>query len=108
MSKKILKKVANGKLSPNEAYLLLYGPKPRAGRFVSLRIKIKDHKWVSRFVNALFFFPIPIALGKPFIIKALKKEELDPKKMYEIIRKYSGGLKLIVKSAEAKVKISII
>lgn len=107
MSKRVLKKVANGKLSPIEALNQIYGSKPRAGRFIKLKMIIKDHMFVSGFVNTLFFFPIPIWLGKPFIIKGLKEADMDIG-LYDIIRNYSGGTKVIVKSEQAKIKIVIL
>lgn len=107
MIKSILKKVAAGKLSPLDAYKLMYEPRPRPGRFVKLSMIIKDHPMVSSFVNVLFFLPIPIALGKPFIEKGFKKADISPD-LYKIIKKYSGGTKIKVKTEEAKVKIMIL
>lgn len=107
MIKRILKMVATGKLSPLEAYELMYEPRPRKGRFVKLSMIINDHPMVSSFVNVLFFLPIPIALGKPFIKKGFKKADISPD-LYNIIKKYSGGTKVKVKTKEAKIKIMIL
>lgn len=107
MSKKILKKVARKEITPKEAFDLLYNHKPRNGRFIKLKIMIKDHQWVSGFVNTLFFFPIPISLAKPFIIKGLKEQGLPPD-LYEVIKNGSGDSKIIIKTAEVKIKIMIL
>jgi hypothetical protein len=107
MNKRVLMKVAKGKLTPNEAYSLLYNEKPNKGNYLKLRLLIKENMIVSRFVNALFFFPLPLWLIKGIMIRELKKNDL-PVEMYDLIRKYSGGTSIIVKNEEVKIKIVII
>lgn len=107
MSKRILKLIQKKKITPQEALRLMYESKPKKGKYIKLRMFIKDHKFISSFINTLFFFPIPIWFGKAFIIKGLKKAELSPK-MYNLTKEYSGGTSVIVKSEEAKIKLKII
>jgi len=107
MKSKVLEDVARGKLSAIDALNLLYGPKPKRASFIKLYMNIKDSKMVSGFVNALFFFPIPIVFGKYFIIKALKKAEL-PESIYTDLIGSLGGSTVSVKSKDATIKIKIL
>jgi|SRR5690554_5083737 len=105
--RKILKKVKKGRLSPEEAYELIYGIKSRKANYAYMRIKIKDHKFVSGFVNLLFFFPLPLGLIKPIVYKVLNENGIDPS-FYKIIRECGGGSQIKVKSSEAIVNIRLI
>jgi len=107
MSKKILQMVRESKITANEAYKRIYEEKPSKGKYVQLRINIKENKVTSKFINALFFVPVPIWVAKPFIIKGLKKHNLDPN-IYDVIKDYSGGTKIIVSNDEVKIRVRII
>lgn len=106
MSKKVLKKLASGKITVSEAYDMLYRPKPRKATFFKMSMSIKDNKAVSALVNTLFFLPFPISFGKYFIKKALVKNNL-PVSLYDEIIHSVGGTSIKVESEEANIKIYI-
>lgn len=106
MKKNVLKKVAKGKLTPHEAFEILYCPKPRKARFVRIKMNIEDAKGVSRLINILFFIPIPIIFGKLFIIRALKKHNI-PTSIYKDFVSTSGGTKINVISTDTEIKVNV-
>jgi len=63
----ILTKLSNNELSVAKAYKGLYSQPQRHRRrahFIKLRITIPDERGVTRFLAFLFFFPIPLFIGK--------------------------------------------
>lgn len=107
MSKKILKKVASKKISVGDAYKLLYKSAHSKGKYLKMIIRLREHPKVSKLINSLFFFPIPLSLCKPFIIRALKNEDL-PSELYYIMKEYSGGSNLVIIAKDVKIKIMIL
>ncbi|HBP26193.1 MAG TPA: hypothetical protein DD618_04505 [Acholeplasmatales bacterium] len=108
MSKKILKKIEKGLLTAEQGYDLLYRPKTRPARYISLRTNIQEQKWVSSLINLLFFFPIPIVLGERLIWKEAKKKGMDiDYPTFKSLIATSGGTAINVISEEAKIQISI-
>jgi len=107
MSKKILRMVANSKMTPKEASKVLSNLPLNKGKYLKLRINIKGRKFISKFVNALFFFPIPLWIAKPFLIGVFKEHNI-PVDLYYTIKNYSGGMQVLIKNAEVKFRAKII
>lgn len=106
--KKILKKVAKGKISPIEAYNLLYSVKPTKARYIVLKMKIKNaNQFLNGLLGVLFFFPIPISLGRRFIMKKLKEENVDPE-IYNIVRDAGGGFEAVISNDEALINVRFV
>jgi len=107
--RKILKKVQNGKISPDTAYSLIYSQKVKAkkGRFLLIRIKIKDEIWINMLLKCLFFFPIPIILSRGIVKKVLRKNNVDPI-LFDIVLKYGGGFEVMVENADVDVYLKVI
>lgn len=123
--KKILEKLNKGKITKKKAYDLLYGSeiekiKATPARFVKMKIDIIDHQSVSKFINTIFYFPIPIGLalkiGERSLVKGIKNNygkknsgnEILSKELISAIRSYGGGTKIYVEAEEVNIKIKII
>ncbi|MFY9421694.1 MAG: hypothetical protein WBK54_05410 [Bacilli bacterium] len=102
----ILRKVKDKKLTPEKAFERLYGPPPRKARFLLLRLKIKDEKLLSFFINLLFLFPFPFVFLKPIARLILKEEGLDPD-LYDQLLKAGKGTEIRVKTNDAKILLKI-
>ena len=108
MSKKILKKIWQNKLTPQEGYDILYGTVGKKGRFVVVRIRIVGHPFLNVFINGLFLIPLPIGLVK-LVLRFIKKQEfLEYKDILFELLPYAQGLGISIVSEEAIVKVKII
>lgn len=108
MSIKTLKKIEKGGLTAEQGYDLLYRPKQRPARYISLRMDIQEQKLVSSLINLLFFLPIPIVFGERFIWKAAHKKGMDiDYPTFKSLVTSSGGTVINVISEDANIKIAI-
>ena len=103
----ILRKVSTKELSPSEAFTFLSGKPKKKARFLYVRIFLKDSILISLLVNTLFLLPFPLVIVKPFIRKVLKEEGLDPN-LYDELIACGKGIKISVKTNDAKIKIKLI
>jgi hypothetical protein len=102
----ILDEVYNGTLTVKEAYDAIYTPTPRKASFFRMQMRIADEKAVSAFVNALFFFPIPVVIVKPFLKKYLKDQNISKEMLNEWLNTL-GGTSIDVISEDAKIEIRL-
>ena len=114
MDKTVLKNLSKGKLSPKEAYDLIYRIKLRKARFLRLSVTMKKHKITSLFINTLFILPIPLVFGKPLIKIVLKNKTFASDEsndmfmdIYYIVKYYSGGSKVYIKTDSETIKLSL-
>lgn len=71
-------------------------------------MKIKNaNRFLNGFLGVLFFFPIPISIGRRFIIKKLKEENINPE-LYDIVRDAGGGFEVVVSSDEALINVRFV
>ena len=105
--RKILEKIAKKEITAKEGYNLLYGEKAKPVRFANLKMKIKDEPGVSRLVNALFFFPLPVRWVSRMALRYGKIEDV-PQELLELVFKYGGGTHIIVDTDDVKVAIELI
>jgi len=101
MSKKVLKKVAEGLIDIKEGYEILYGLPRKKARFVLLRVHIFKRPYITLLINSLFLFPVPIGIAK-FCLKFVKEQEFVEKR--DLINKlidYARGTIINVISSEA-------
>lgn len=108
MRRKTLLKVAKGQLTPEEAYQILYTKRMAKARFIKLHMIVKDHPWVSGFINFLFFLPFPIALGERIAFRAMNKKGVNIE--FETFRELLGccnGTEISVIADEANIRIDI-
>ena len=106
--KKILKQISEKNISPAVGYDRLYGVQGKRGRFIIIRMNIKDHPFLTSFINAILVLPLPIGIAK-FALRFVKDEEI--KQYREILSDlviYAKGFRVTVYSKEAKIKIKII
>jgi len=107
MRKRILKQIEKKKITAKEGFDLLYGTKPKPVRFANLRLKIKDQPHVSRFVNLLFFFPIPIRFAIKIAMRYAKEKDI-PQELIDAFLEYGGGTTILVDTDDAKVAIELL
>ncbi|HHU80676.1 MAG: hypothetical protein ACOX40_06175 [Bacilli bacterium] len=106
---KILKKVEENKLDPQEAFEKLYVKEvvlPKA-RFVKLKINILDSPGTTAFLKVLFCLPLPIFFVKS-LVKLARKDMGD--ETYELVSEllgYAKGASVMVDSDEIKVDIKV-
>lgn len=109
MNKKILKKVEQHLITPEEAYDLLYGSEKKSGRFITMRMNIHSAKFVGYLISALFFIPWPIGIAKVFLKKMAKAKKIDvePQLIDQMI-KSSRNTSMKVENKDAKIKFIIL
>jgi hypothetical protein len=112
---KVLEKVENGELNPEEALETLYKKSlPRIGRrasFIKMNIHVPEEgAKVNTFLKILFLLPMPIILAKVGLRIASKRVDLDQDIDLKEIAKYitySKGTRVSIDTEEAKVEIKI-
>lgn len=106
MKKRILKQIERKKITAQEGFVRLYGVKAKPIRFANLRLKIKDNPHVSRLVNGLFFFPIPVRLVIRIMMRYIKENDI-PQDLIEALLKDGGGTTIYVDAEDAKIAIEL-
>ncbi|OPZ32690.1 MAG: hypothetical protein BWY97_01236 [Tenericutes bacterium ADurb.BinA124] len=108
VKKRILKKIAQGNLTPYAAYELLYQKKLRRARFIKIHMSVSEHPWLSAFINTLFFLAFPIAWGEKILMRMINKKGLNIDYLtFKNLLDYSSGTEIDVLTEEAKVQIFI-
>jgi len=106
MSDSALLRLSQKEISIEEAYSEMFPKKKKKtkGRahFVILRFKIHDSKGVSRFLNILFFLPMPLVFVKMFIRLGMKHANIEdmPLSKEEIMELLKYKVKVEVNSSE--------
>lgn len=107
MRKRILKQIEKKKITAKEGFDLLYKEKAKPVRFANLHLNIKDQPGVSRLVNILFFFPIPIRFAIKIGMRYIKEKDI-PKELIDAFLQYGGGTTIFVDSEDVKIAIELL
>lgn len=101
-SLKTLEDLSTHKISVPKAYALI-GAKKQPARFIKLRIQQAD-KTAQRWLNFLFFWPLPIRPAYFFLKRALPPEE---RRFFKDLLVFARGIKIDIESAETKISLRI-
>ncbi len=107
MRKRILRKIEKKKITAKEGFDLLYGEKAKPVRFANLHLKIKDQPGVSRLVNFLFFFPIPVRFMIKIAMRYIKEQDI-PQELIDAFLQNGGGTTIFVDADDVKVAIELL
>ncbi|MCK9536999.1 MAG: hypothetical protein M0R05_05425 [Bacilli bacterium] len=108
MRKKILKKIVQNNLTPQEGYNILYGTVGKKGRFVIARIRLSGHPFLNTFINGLFLFPFPLGIVK-LIMRFIRNSEFkEYRDLILDLIPFAQGVAISIVSKEAIIKIKII
>lgn len=105
--KRILKKISNKQISPEEGFNKLYRSKIPRARFIKMMMNFKEHRVMSLIFAILFALPFPIGIAKVIPKKAFEKSEID-KKSFLILLASGKGTTVEIISKEANIFICII
>jgi hypothetical protein len=107
MRAKILKMVAENKLTPQEGYDILYGGLGKKGRFAKIRLRITGRPFLTFFLGLLLVFPVPLGLVHFGLRHADNADIAEYKDMILGLVPYTKGVKVKVNSKDAKIRLRV-
>jgi hypothetical protein len=105
----VLTQLEDKKISPKEAYELLFIPpierKPRRASFIKASIRIPDQKGVNVLLSVLLILPIPIFIIKWIVARRKNfnlgnQFEIEPKELIDLISLKGVKVMIHAKSKE--------